>query len=106
MCGRDVSVAERDALQPVTIRPSFGQQVGKAPAIRARVQVRQLPVAGGLTGLDNTDQRMLVIGVEPNKLVHREPSGQVSHGAFKRPRILPAARRLRFHSFCQVIGCK
>ena len=61
----------------------------------------QLPVAVGLTGLDNTGQRMLVIDVEPNKLVHRDPPVQVGHGVFKRPRILPAARRLRFHSFCR-----
>ena len=56
----------------------------------------------GLTGLGNTGQRMLVIDVEPNKLVHRESPVQVTHGAFKRPRILPAARRLRFHSLCRL----
>ena len=38
----------------------------------------------------HTGQRMLVIDVEPNKLVHREPPVQVSHGAFKYPRILRA----------------
>ena len=41
-----------------------------------------------------------MIDVEPNRLVHREPAVQVGHGAFKRRRILPAARRLRFHGFC------
>ena len=63
---------------------------------------RQLSVAVGLTGLDDTGHRMLVIDVEPNKLVHREPPVPVCHGAFKRARILPAARRLRFHSFCRL----
>ncbi len=59
--------------------------------------------AVGLAGLDNTGHRMHVIDVEPNKLVHREPPLEVGHGAFERTRILPAAWRLRFHSFCRFI---
>ena len=61
-----------------------------APCASLRIDP-QLPVAVGLTGLDNTSQRMLVIDVEPNKLVHREPPVKEGHGAFKRPQILPAA---------------
>ncbi len=72
-----------------------------APSASLRVGP-QLPLTIGLTGLDNAGRRMLVIDVEPNKLVHREPPVQVGHGAFKQPRILPAARRLRFHSFCPI----
>ena len=60
----------------------------------------QLPVAVGPTGLDEARWGVLVVDDEPNELVHCEPAVQVGHGAFKRPRILPAARRLRFHSLC------
>lgn len=57
----------------------------------------QLLAAVGLTGLYNTGLRMLVIDVERNKLIHREPPGQIRHGLLKRSRMLPAPRRLRFH---------
>ena len=56
--------------------------------------------AVGPSGLDNKGQRLPVIDVEPNKFVHCKPPVQVGHWAFKRPRILRAARRLRFHSLC------
>ena len=71
-----------------------------APCASLRVGP-QPPVAVGLTGLDNTGQRMVVNDVEPNKVVYREPAVQVGHGAFRRPRIRPAARRLRFHKLCR-----
>ncbi len=58
--------------------------------------------AVGPSGLDNKGQRLPVIDVEPNKSVHCKPPVQVGHGAFNRPRILLAARRLRFHSFCSM----
>ena len=45
----------------------------------------QLSVAVGLTGLDNTGQRMLLIAVEPNKHVHRAPPVQVSLGGSNAP---------------------
>ena len=61
-----------------------------------------LPEAVGLTGMDEARQRLLVLDVEPDKLVHREPPVQVDHGAFKRARILSAARMLRFHSSCRL----
>ncbi len=62
----------------------------------------QLPAAVGPTGLDEARRRVRVIDVEQHRLVHREPPVQVGHGAFKRPRALPAAWRPRFHSFCRV----
>ena len=60
----------------------------------------QLPVAVGLTGLVEARWRVFVIYDEPNELVHCELAVQVGHGAFNRPRNLPAARRLQSHTFC------
>ena len=64
----------------------------------------QLPVGVGLTGPEEARWRVFVSDVERDELVHREPAVQVGHGAFKRPRILPAARRLRYHSFYRFLG--
>ena len=65
----------------------------------------QPPGAVGLTRLDDIGRRMFVINVEPNEPAYCELPVQVGHGAFKRPRILTAARWLRFHSFCR-LECK
>ena len=103
-----IGTAKRRESGPTTTRVAHsvgrrnGPQLTEGPLLFGIQRGPQLPVAVRLTGLDNTGQRMLVIDVEPSKLVHREPPMQVSHGAFKRLRILPAARRLRFHSLCQI----
>ncbi len=47
----------------------------------------QAGLAVETTGLEEARQRMLVIDVEPDKLVHREAPVLVGHGAFKQPRI-------------------
>ena len=44
------------------------------------------PFPPGTVSVDDARLLMLVIDVEPNKLVHRQPPVQVGHGAFKRDR--------------------
>ncbi len=51
----------------------------------------QLPGAVGLTGLDDTGQRILAINVEHNRLVQGDPKMQADHGAVTCRRILLVA---------------
>ncbi len=57
----------------------------------------QLRVAIVPTRLGDAGHRVLVIDVEPDKLVHVESPVQLGNGVVN-PYILPAAARLRFHS--------
>ena len=89
--------------QAICVGLSLGARANRGPAV-AQVPSSASPRPGhvefGVEPASNSFELLpLAIHVEPNKLVHREPRVQVGHPAFKRHRILSAARRLRFHIF-------